>query len=379
MHWYRAILGAVVALAVGCSSESTGPSTTQDPSAGGGGSPDHGSTSASSARALSAQSAQVQAAKRWADTLAVKPANAKNPEGFWSDWVKPEPRNLQENPLVWCPPIVNGTSGLFVDGFPRLFDVQLPENTSGPVALLFLWHGWMQWPPTFHDTIVYDVPSGNWVPFDPNAFPMPLVIVTPWDYKFFPPFGLDWDITNGAFDFQFFDGMTICLSSQFQVDNSRIYTFGFSAGAVFADLLASKYPTTIAGTIAESGMWFNDKPEQADVYFDFMLPWRWPALNPADRGNVLLTHGGPKDFATVISLESANKKAIPFLRTNARTVTECTHTFGHTLDPDLTQTMLYDWMWDHQLGGAPLTGLPVAFPTPAKPVGVTQCLFHSSP
>jgi poly(3-hydroxybutyrate) depolymerase len=273
-----------------------------------------------------------------------------------------------------CNPIGAGMSTVVVNGVTRSFSVQLPANTS-EMALLFVWHGWNQEATTFANEVVYDVPAGKWVPFDPNAFPMPLMIVTPVDTGLLPPVGLDWDIAAGGADLAFFEGMVQCVKDQFNIDESRIYSFGFSAGAVFTNLLSAKYPHLFAATISESGAWFNDMNQWSDVSIP-AIQWKWPAFNPADGGNVLLTHGGPNDYATVISLESANTKALPYLHQNGRTVVDCVHDFGHTLAPDLTQSMLYDYMWSHQLGGPALTGLLPSFPTPAHPVGSTSCTFH---
>ncbi|HTQ47599.1 MAG TPA: PHB depolymerase family esterase [Polyangiaceae bacterium] len=291
--------------------------------------------------------------------------------------------------MVQCNTIVNGTSSLVVNGTTRQFEVQLPTDTSSSMALLFLWHGWNQQAGTFASQVVYDVPSGQWVPFDPNAFPMPLLIVAPDDTGLFVVglggnVGLDWDIEpkSPPVDFPFFEAMLQCIEQQFTLDTSRIYSFGFSAGAVFTDLLSAEYPHLFAATISESGAWFNDPAEQQQVLVNNTVPfikWAWPAFNPADKGNVLLTHGGPNDFATIISLENANEDALPFLYDNDRTVVECTHNFGHTLEPDLTQGMIYEYLWDHQLGGPPLTGLPADFPTQASPVGETSCFFHPAP
>ena len=279
---------------------------------------------------------------------------------------------------IVCNPIVDGLSSVTVNGTTRMFQVQMPANTSSQIAILFLWHGWMQAPSDFSSTVVYDVPSGQWRSFDPNAFPMPLMIVTPYDTKMIPPWGLDWDIVTGEVDFPFFEGMLHCIREQFAVDNSRIYSFGFSAGAVFTNMLSAKYPHLFAATISESGAWFNDSTQTTEVLVP-IIQWEWPAFDPADGGNVLLTHGGSGDFATIISLENTNQKALPFLYDHGRTVTQCTHTFGHTLDPDLTQGMYYQWMWAHQLGGPPLAGLPPGFPTQGNPVGATHCIFHPAP
>ncbi len=285
---------------------------------------------------------------------------------------------IPNNPSVVCNPIGNGTTTLMVNGVTRTYSVVLPNDTSH-MALLFQFHGWNQVPATFANEIVYDVPRGQWIAFDPNAFPMPLMIVTPTSTKLLPigaNAGLDWDISSGEKDFPFFEAMLQCIQSQYSIETKRIYSFGFSAGAVFTNLLTAKYPHLFAATIAESGAWFNDMNQWSDISIP-IVQWRWPAFDPADGGNVLLTHGGPNDYATVISLESTNQKALPFLRNNGRTVVECSHDFGHTLDPDLTQTMYYQYMWAHELGGPPLTGLVPGFPTPEHPVGPTTCRFHA--
>ncbi len=275
---------------------------------------------------------------------------------------------------ISCEPIGAGLASLTVDGKKRVFSVQLPKDTS-KMALLFLWHGWNQLPGDFTNGVVYDVPSGKWRSFDPDAFPMPLMIVTPWSTKLLPPVGLDWDIASGALDFPYFEAMMACVQSQFTIDASRVYSLGFSAGAVFTNLLSARYPHRFAATISESGMWLNDDTQKSDIQFGFIVNWQWPKLDPADGGNVLLTHGGPGDYATVANLESANAKAVPFLHAGKRTVVACAHNFGHTLDPDLTQAMYYDYLWAHTLGGPPLSGLPGGFPTQTKPVGATRCDF----
>jgi predicted esterase len=294
-----------------------------------------------------------------------------------------------------CSPITSGwstPSSISVNGKTRKFFVQLPNDTSN-MALLFLWHGWNQDTATFAQQIVYDVPSAKWVPFDPNAFRMPLMIVTPVDTGLFAvgfngSVGLDWDIQpmNPPIDVQFFEGMLQCIQQQFTIDKSHIYSFGFSAGAVMSNLLSAVYPHLFAATISESGAWLNDQAEWVDMTLGAAFyHWDWPAFGPADKGNVLMTHGGNPngpiqgDVATIILIQAANQAAVPFLYNNDRTVTECTHGFGHAPDADLTQSMYYEYMWDHHLGGPPLTGLPPDFPTTANPLGSTYCVFHSAP
>ncbi|MBM4363729.1 MAG: hypothetical protein FJ104_13695 [Deltaproteobacteria bacterium] len=240
---------------------------------------------------------------------------------------------------------------------------------------MFIWHGFNQEGDTFANEAVYDTRVGDWVPFDPNAFPMPLMLVTAHDTGMLPPAGLDWDIAAGGNDFTYFEGMLHCIKQSFSIDDARVYSFGFSAGAVFTNLLSARYPKLFAATISESGAWFNDQTQWADVLIP-AIQWKWPAFDRADGGAVLLTHGGPRDFATIISLESANAKALPFLAANGRTVTECSHTFGHTLAPDITQAAYYEWMWAHELGKPPLASLSPSLPTPERPIGDSSCRFH---
>ena len=281
-------------------------------------------------------------------------------------------------PPVVCTPIIEGLSTVLVNGTPRLINVQLPFDRSR-MALMFLWHGFLEIPTTFAGEVVYDPPAGRWRAFNPNAFPMPLMIVTPFDTKMLPPAGLDWDIVSGAADLPYFDAMMQCIREQFSIDEDRIYSFGFSAGAVFSNLLAAIRPHVFAATISESGTWFNDQAQWADVLVP-IIQWQWPPFNRADGGNVLLTHGGPNDFSVVISLESANEKALPFLYNSGRTVTECEHNFGHTRAPDLTEAMYYEWMWAHWRGGPPIGGLPPSFPVwPDRIIGSTFCTFHPAP
>ena len=284
---------------------------------------------------------------------------------------------------VTCKPIVEGTNSVVVNGKTRRFEVRLPANRATNAALLFEWHGFTQNSADFMNTIVYDPPAGRWKPFDVNAFPIPLITVAPIDENLIPVWGLDWDIVSGEKDFPFFEAMLTCIEAQFKVDTRRVYSFGFSAGAVFTNLLSAAYPRLFAATIAESGAWFNDRKEWGEIIVPgtgtLFMRWKWPAFDGADRGAVLLTHGGPRDFATVISLENANNKAVPFLFDAKRDVTECTHEFGHTLEPDITQAMYYRFLWDHQLGGPRPTALTAGMPTADRPLFNSRCYFYRNP
>jgi poly(3-hydroxybutyrate) depolymerase len=246
---------------------------------------------------------------------------------------------------VTCTSVSGGMGAVSVNGAAsRPFLVDLPTSTSQPMALLFSWHGYKQLPADFRTMLG----------FDPNGASMPIVVVTPVDTGLFLPQGLDWFIegSKGNVDFPYFEGMLSCIEGQYDIDKTRVYSFGFSAGAVLTNLLAAQYPHVFAATVSESGAWFSDPPEVAAIIggAGSAVAWDWPPLLPADRGNVLLTHGGPTDFATIISIETADQAALPYLLHNQRTVVDCAHTSGHAIDPAVTDKMIYEYLLAHQLG-----------------------------
>lgn len=241
-----------------------------------------------------------------------------------------------------CSPIAPGLDQVVVGTTTRQFYVDLPKDTSQPMAVLFSWHGFGQLSSDFR----------NQMAFDPNGGAVPAIVVTPVDTGLLPPEGLDWDIlkASGNVDFPFFDAMLSCLEGQLNVDATRVYSFGFSAGAVFTNLIASQWPKLFAAIVTESGAWFNDPSEVA--LCTVPLPWSWPNLVPADEGNVLMTHGGPNDVtvANIISLENASQQALPFLLQNRRTVVDCAHDSGHAIDPDVPNPLLYEYLFAHRRG-----------------------------
>jgi hypothetical protein len=252
---------------------------------------------------------------------------------------------MDTNLTFQCSPVVAGVGSVGVNnGLPRTFYVDLPADTSKPMALLFSWHGYRQ------DPISWKLQVG----FNPNGASMPIAIVTPVDTGLFLPFGLDWYIlgAKGNIDFPYFEGMLHCLKQQYNVDQTRIYSYGFSAGAVMTNLLSAQYPHLFAATVSESGAWFSDPAQVGAIVvgLGYVLTWDWPALNPADRGNNLMTHGGPGDFATIISIEAAAQSAVPYLLKNNRTFIDCGHLLGHAIDPFVTQQMIYEYLLAHQLG-----------------------------
>jgi predicted esterase len=249
-------------------------------------------------------------------------------------------------------PCPGGTVGpdmntLTVGGVARTFYADFPTNMSQPMGVMFSWHGYGQQMQEFRGLAALD-PDG-----DPS---LPVIVVTPDDTGIQPPVGLDWNISKGTpadmnVDLAFFEAMLGCLNEQYDIDPTRIYSYGFSAGSVFTSLLHSRYPKLLSAIIAESGAWFNDQAEK-DLVMVFTLDWNWPPLDPADSGSVLLTHGGPTDVTVlnIISLEAAAQAAFPFLKAENRVVVDCAHSGGHILAPDVTPAVISAFISAHRAG-----------------------------
>jgi predicted esterase len=246
-----------------------------------------------------------------------------------------------------CPSgkVTAGLNSMTVDGgTARAFYADFPADPSRPMGVLFSFHGYTDTAEKFRQEAA----------LDPNANPaLPVVVVTPDDIGVTLPVGLDWNITttNGNPDIAFFESILGCLNAQYPIDPARIYSFGFSAGAVFTNLLHSTHPKLLGAVVAESGGWFNDPIEQQLVK-GLTVDWEWPSLNPDDGGAVLLTHGGPTDVTVlgVFDLEKAAQAAFPFLKAENRVVIDCPHNLGHALDPDVTPAVVSKFISAHRAG-----------------------------
>ncbi|HVH46569.1 MAG TPA: PHB depolymerase family esterase [Labilithrix sp.] len=240
-------------------------------------------------------------------------------------------------------------NNFMVNGAARTLTADFPAKTDQPMAVIFSWHGYQQDTEQFRKE----------VQFNPNQDPaIPAIIVTPDDTNILPPLGLDWKIVNPApgqvnVDLAFFEAMLGCLNAQHKIDATRIYSTGFSAGSVMTSLLHAEYPKVVTTVANISGAWMNDKAETASIAFPLNgIAWNWPPLDSADRGNVLLTHGGDSDVtvANIMNLEKSAQAAFPYLKVNRRTVVDCAHDKGHTGHPEVPAAVITKYLFAHRTG-----------------------------
>ncbi len=254
-------------------------------------------------------------------------------------------------------------------GKERRFYADFPKDTSKPLAVVFLFHGYGDSASNFR----------NFGP-SPDADPdFPFVLITPDDtglQPFSTPQGLDWALFSGKaadenLEGAFFEEAVGCLGATSTVDPARIYAMGFSAGAILTNMLTSRYQGKLAATLAFSGAWFSDPEQTKNINtLGFAVDYSWDALAPSANGMMLLTHGGASDTfgaagQQVIDFEDCAQKAKPFLLAAGRKFIDCTHTTGHKPHPQISKNLMVKYFKAHRAGEpSPYAGgkLPADFP-----------------
>ncbi|MBL92755.1 MAG: hypothetical protein CMH56_13200 [Myxococcales bacterium] len=246
-----------------------------------------------------------------------------------------------------------------VDGLARSFYADFPMDMSAKVGVIFTWHG-------VGDSVA------NWrglVAPDPNADPdFPFVVITPVSTQMSPvaePAGIDWDIfLSGEGDdnreARLFETILGCLDTQFELDTRRIFTGGFSGGALVSAMLYSRYPDVVAAAAVLSGAFLNDPIQVESIDTGPVdVEIAWGDLLPDYKNPILMSRGGPNDTyglaygplnIEVINFETTMQASQTYLGEAGRLMIDCPHTSGHYWPPGLTVSAVIDFFKAHPLG-----------------------------
>ena len=255
-------------------------------------------------------------------------------------------------------------------GQARQFYAYLPNvDANTPISVIYVSHG------------VGDTAANfkNFVGAQPDADPdFPYAMIVPQGLQLQPiamgggVAGIEWDIFESIsgddnLEAALFESVLGCIAEQYTVDASRVYTWGFSGGAILSAMLTSRYPEMIGASYIMSGAWFNDRDTVDNIDTGFLtIPFAWDALNPEHEGTVLMTHGGENDnygdpqFAMggvgnngrIMSFEDSAYWAHTHLQNNNRNVIDCAHQNGHTNHPGISNAAVYDFFKNHRAGKA---------------------------
>lgn len=228
-----------------------------------------------------------------------------------------------------CPVFKAGSNTIEAEFIDRTFKLFLPPKPKG-APLLFIWHplggnaeqmirsfGAAEISKKFNAIVA--VPSSCCS--GPKVLPC-CSRASEWSFV------KDYDV-----DLSFFDGMLTCLDKQYDIDNRRVYTTGFSAGSLWSSLLVIMRSQYLASAAIFSG---------GIGFFDYSTPnYKTP---------LILAWGGKRDVLG--GAIDFNKMAIDFekeLKKDKHFVISCDHGGGHTV-PRTAASWALPFLFDHTFG-----------------------------
>ncbi|MCK6506035.1 hypothetical protein L6R53_22080 [Myxococcota bacterium] len=230
-----------------------------------------------------------------------------------------------------CPDMTaSGTSTFLSSDEERTVTVLLPEDASGPMPVVFFFHGLMD-------------PASTPQPGEYMATALGLqdladehgaVVILP-ESGVVEMLGLSfflWDMLgDGAKDLALFDDLRTCAAQELEVDLDRVVAMGFSGGALWTTEVLSQRGDTLAAAVEMSGGADVEIPLAEDPIAEYDTPaWALP---------VLLQSGGESDvwpnasFA-VVDFSAATDTLQDELVEDGSLVVRCEHSRGHTVTND---------------------------------------------
>lgn len=205
-----------------------------------------------------------------------------------------------------CPKLAAGQNTLFSWDTSRSVDLYLPAELKS-AGLLFLWHGLGDSKENF----------GKATNAQAQANILGAIVAVPQSKG--AATGWGWASDDSALrDVQLFDDLVTCIDKQFDIDNERIYTMGFSAGALWSSYLVINRSTFLAAAVIWSG-------GTGSTAYKYKTPKR--------KIPVLASWGGKNDNA-VLSFAETTGNFVGALTKDGHYVIACDHGLGHTIPPN---------------------------------------------
>lgn len=202
-----------------------------------------------------------------------------------------------------CPTFQAGPNKLFSWAGTRTFDLYLPSETKG-APLLFLWHGLGDTKENFG--LAMGAASLSKKLGAIVVVPQAAGKVTGWGWAT----SKDWT-EDGAL----FDDLLACVEEQYDIDNSRVWSMGFSSGGLWTTWLVLNRSSFLAAAV----VWSGGSSASINVY-----------KSPKRKLPVLVAWGGPEDQA-LYKFEPMSIAFANGLQGDGHFVLRCNHKLGHTI------------------------------------------------
>lgn len=237
-----------------------------------------------------------------------------------------------------CPTFKAGKQSFMSSDLEREIIVTLPDDPSG-AGVLFLWHGFGDTHSNFSSALGAKSISGseNLITVAPQAVIDPVSSQKLAPYKelaaqFIGPLPPTWSVLDGPEpDIVLFDDLLSCLAAQYDVDLKRVYTLGFSQGALFSTRLVLLRSDVLAGAALWSGGLGSTGGLLEVVRFEYETPKR--------KVPVLAVAGGatdlwPNEQLPLVNFQTGTTELSEALRADGHAVVDCNHGLGHTIPAD---------------------------------------------
>ena len=250
----------------------------------------------------------------------------------------PEPAALPPYSGEACPAMEPGTVEIVSAGLQRAIHLTLPAQPAD-APVLFIYHG-------------NGSNAAQFVQFfqaERIAREFGVIVVTPSSTG---QYQIEWPIIRGERkgpDETLFLDVLACLDEAFGIDRRRVYTTGFSAGALWSTHLVMQRGEYLAGAAIFSG--------GVSTFTTAYTTPAWPMP-------VLATHGGPTD-EVVIRFDQTTDEMVRKLVADGHLTVLCTHSRGHTIPwniPDLMMPFLLAHAYGEVDTDAYADGLPGVWP-----------------
>jgi len=245
-----------------------------------------------------------------------------------------------------CPDMsASATTTFTSSGEEREVTIVVPEAPSGPMRVVFFFHGLMDPGSTPHPA-EYMVEGLN---LQAVADATNTIVIAPvsqtmelFGFSFFM-----WDASlEREADLVLYDDLRTCAAEQHDVDLDRVTAMGFSGGALWTTVVLGHRGDTLAAAVSASG--------GADVEIPlFENPFSaW--TEPASKVPVLLQAGGssdvwPNESLAIVDFGAATDTLQSHLVGAGHYAVRCDHDSGHTIT-QAGYTAAVDWLTSHTYG-----------------------------
>lgn len=245
-----------------------------------------------------------------------------------------------------CPGLVAGYNAIETGGVYRYATITLPPKPQG-AAVAFLWHGFGDSGANFTGSMNAGAMSAS----------QNLIVVAP-DPLYDPGFGMPktWHVMgNPGPDLGLFDDVLACLEVQYDIDERRVYTIGFSAGALWSSLLLIERSQHLAAAT----IWSGGTSAGGLVSV--------PYVTPVHKTPAFVAWGGATDIwgnpPVGVNFQTGCLDLVDKLVGDGHLVVGCDHGEGHTipfngLQPGWDFLLSHTWGEESPYADGSLTSFP---------------------